>query len=128
MANTCNPYRDLLRLAARARKRGLLKSFRGDLIKHDKRSLKGYCGPYLWGVREGGTHLLTPVGACYWRNNKEAWDATTRGEHGRAEVYYSPGDGRAPKRVSGGVPGRIADRWERACKVRFDPWTGRPSR
>jgi len=126
MSNSCNPYRDLLKIAAKVRKEGLLKAFKTDLLTHDKKSLKGYCGPYLWGVRAGGTHLTTPKSACYWRESKGAWDAYTRGEYGKAKVYYSPGNGQPPRRVMRGVPGQIADKWERACKQRFDPWTGKP--
>lgn len=120
----CNPYKDLLRITAKARKEGLLKSYQGDLIRHDKKALKNHCGPYLWALRKDGTHLLTPDGACSWTNNKGAWDAMSRGEYGTARIYYSV-DGRAPRKVSGSIPGKVAARWERACTKRFDPWTGK---
>ena len=125
MPAKCDAYRDVLRLTAKARKAGMLQHHKGDLIRHDKRDLKGYCGPYLWAVRESGTHLLTPEGACHGINHSKAWEAIARGEVGRAQIYYSK-DGRQPRRVSGSVPKQLAAKWERACKHRYNLWTGEP--
>lgn len=122
----CTPYRDLVTIAAKLRKQGYLRSFRTDLIKHDKAALKGYCGPYLWAIRDHGTHLATPKSVCYWKNNKAAWDNMTSGRTfgPTLRIYYSK-HGEAPRPVSGAVPGRVAAGWEKACAHHFDPWTGK---
>ncbi len=114
MAQKCDAYRELLRITAGLRKKGFLKRFRTDLIKHDKRALRGYCGPYMWAVREGGTHLITPEIACYGTHHGAVWRGIAKGDYGKARVFYSP-KGASPKRLSGATVGQVADRWERAC-------------
>lgn len=126
MAAKCAIYKNLLRIAGKLRPQGYLRHFQGDLIKHDKRALKNYCGPYLWAITGSSTHLLTPEGACVGKNHSGAWKALSKGEISTpSRVYYSSDGTQPPKRVSGAIPGQIAQKWERACTVRFDPWTGR---
>lgn len=121
-----NAYRDVLKLAARARREGFLRAYRTDLIKHDKALLQNYTGPWLWAIREHGTHTLTPAVACYGENHAGMWQKVTENYYGRAKVYYGTGKS-APRRVSTPHEARaIAERWERACKQRFSPWTGKP--
>jgi len=123
---TCNPYRDVLRIAWKLRKAGYLKSFKGDLVRHDKRALKGHCGPYVWAIREGGTHLATPESVCYWKNNRKAWDNIASGRtFGGSKIFFSPGNGKPPRPVGGTAPGKIVDKWERSCQHTYDPWTGK---
>jgi len=125
-AASCSAFRDVLRIAAGLRREGFLQRFTGDLVRHDKRSLKGYCGPYLWAIRESGTHLLTPEYACVGTNHRGAWNSIATGNLGKAKVFYSPGNGRRPRAVGQNVAVALATKWERACTQRFDPWTGKP--
>lgn len=122
MATAC--YRDLLTIAANLRKQGYLRSFKGDLVRHDKARFKNYCGPYLWAIREGGTHLLTPEGACFGKNHGGAWDSLASGQvfgSEKTKIFYSA-DGGKPRPVKGAVPGAIARKWETACKAPKSMW------
>jgi hypothetical protein len=127
MAAACNAYRDVLRIAAGLRREGFLKHYKGDLVRHDKRSLRDHCGPYLWAIRESGTHVLTPQMACIGTNHRGAWDHIAADYYGKAQVFFSTGNGRRPRRVKNPkIPGAIAGKWDRACTQRYDLWTGKP--
>lgn len=126
MPAACSPFRDVLRIAAGLRREGFLKHYKGDLVRHDKRGLKNYCGPYLWAIREGGTHLLTPEFACVGTNHGGAWDHIAKDYYGKAQVFFSPGGGKRPRRVNRNVAVSVATKWERGCKQRYDLWTGKP--
>jgi hypothetical protein len=115
-------YRNLLRITVRLRKDGYLKRFKTDLIEHDKRVLKQSSGPFLWAIREGGTHLLTPEGACYGYHHDKAWKGmkSTFGE--KVKIYYASASGKQPRAISASTAGKIAGKWERSCKVRRSLW------
>ncbi len=115
MPEKCDAYRDLLRITAGLRKKGFLKRFRTDLIKHDKRALRGYCGPYLWAVGESMTYLSTPESVCRGTGHVPAWQDIAKGGFGKMKVYYSVKGG-VPKRLGGAAVGQIAQRWVNACR------------
>lgn len=120
-------YRNLLRITARLRKQGFLKSFKTDLTKHDKAALRDSAGPYLWAIRESGTHLLTPEGACYGINHDKAWDQMRRLFGEKLKVYYASRSGLKPRAISTSAAAKIAGKWERECRQagkRRDLWTG----
>jgi hypothetical protein len=123
MAEKCAIYRDLLHITGKLRSQGYLRSYQGDLVRHDKATLKGYCGPYLWAITKSSTHLLTPKWACYGENHKGMWDSLADGRaYAGAKIYHSPDGTKAPQRVKGSVPGMIARKWEKACTKRYSMW------
>lgn len=116
----CEIYKDLLRIAAAARREGFLRRFQGDLIRHDKRELKNYCGPYMWAVAKDATYLVTPDHLCgpYDRTNYGgAWSSIAKGVQGKVKIFYSP-DGRKPRQVKGAVPAQVIKKWLKTCPVR----------
>ncbi|MEN6565873.1 MAG: hypothetical protein ABFC57_06195 [Veillonellales bacterium] len=44
-------------LLKESKKVGYPEAYQTDLTEHDKRNLRGYKGPYLWILRQHGTHL-----------------------------------------------------------------------
>jgi len=119
-------YRQLVRIAAELRPQGFLRAYKNDLVEWDKKALKDHQGPYLWAIRENGTHLLTPEGACYGINHGKAWRNLPRTFSGPLRVYFSRGGGARPKAISVEAAGKVAQKWEDKCKVRRSLWTGEP--
>jgi hypothetical protein len=120
---SCNIYRDLLAVAAKLRRKGYLRRFQGDLIRHDKRDLRGYCGPYLWAIRGGGTHLLTPERMCAHGGDKSfkeiaAGKMYPKSVFGTDNLVFFSKNGEKPHQVRNPqTVANIIDGWRRRyCK------------